>query len=83
MWLPNQDEAMWLPTQDEAVLMYAQFFKARHGGAASELARKKAQMLQDEGDLEGRKIWSAVADAVDRPTNWPQPRLLGRNGAVA
>jgi hypothetical protein len=69
---------MWVPTHDEAVLMYARFLKARHGAAASKLARKKANTLQDDGDLEGQKIWNAVADAVDRPQPWPQPRLLTR-----
>jgi len=70
---------MWVPTQDEAVLMYAQFLKARHGAAASKLARRKAETLQDDGDLAGCKIWNAVADATDRPPNWPQPRLLDRD----
>ena len=82
MRIPSQDEAIWLPTQDEAVLMYAQFLRARHKAAASKLARKKAQALQDEGDLEGHKIWGAVADAIDQPSSWPQPRLLGRNRAA-
>ena len=69
---------MWLPTQDEAVLIFAQFLKARHGAAASKLAREKAGTLQGEGDGEGYKIWNSVADAVDRPPDWPQPRLLER-----
>jgi hypothetical protein len=74
---------MWDPTQDEAVLMYARFLKARHGAAASKLARKTARTLQDEGDLEGHKIWNAVAEAVEQPYVWPQPRLLGRGIAVS
>ena len=73
---------MWVPTQDEAVLMYARFLKARHGAVASKLAQKTASTLQDDGDLEGYKIWNAVADAVDRPSDWPQPRLLVR-GRIA
>ena len=73
---------MWVPTQDEAVLMYARFLRARHGAIASKLARKKAKTLQDDGDLAGSKIWNAVADATDRPSNWPKPRLLDR-GTVA
>ena len=73
---------MWVPTQDEAVLIYARFLKARHGAAATKLARKTASTLQDEGDFAGYKIWNAVADAVDRPAIWPQPRLLVR-GAVS
>jgi len=70
-------DVMWVPTQDEAVLIYARFLKAHHGTGASNFARKTAKSLQDEGDLEGHKIWNAVADAVDRPPHqWPQPRLL-------
>ena len=57
---------MWVPTQDEAVLIYAQFLKARHGTGASNLARKTAKSLQDVGDMEGHKVWNAVADAVDQ-----------------
>lgn len=78
----NGDDVVWVPTQDEAVLMYARFLKARHGPAASKMARKKAKTLQNGGDLAGYKIWNAVADATDRPSNWPQPRLLDR-GRVA
>jgi len=69
---------MWVPTEDEAVLIYARFLKARHGAAASKLARTTAKSLQENGDLEGHKIWNAVADAVDQPLVWPQPRLLKR-----
>ena len=67
---------MWVPTQDEAVLIYARFLRARHGAAASKLARTTAKTLQDDGDLAGYKIWNAVADATDRPSDWPQPHLL-------
>ena len=73
---------MWVPTQDEAILMFARFLKARRGTAASELARKTAKTLKDEGDLEGHKIWNAVADAVDRSPGWPQPLLLERKRAA-
>jgi hypothetical protein len=67
---------MWVPTEDEAVLMYARFLKARHGAAASKLARETAKTLQGNCDPAGFKIWNAVADAMDRPSNWPHPRLL-------
>ena len=73
---------MWVPTQGEAVLMYARFLKVRHGAAASEFARKTASKLQDEGDLAGYGIWNAVADAMDRPATWPQPRLLVKSTAA-
>jgi hypothetical protein len=73
---------MWVPTQDEAVLMYARFLSARYGVAATKLARAKASTLKDGGDLAGYKVWDAVADAVDRPAAWPQPRLLVRDRAA-
>jgi hypothetical protein len=73
---------MWLPTQDEAVLIYARFLKARHGTTAGKFARKHADMLQEKGDLGGHKIWNAVADAVDRPSDWPRPESLDRNRAA-
>ena len=73
---------MRIPTQHEAVLMYARFLKAHHGTGASEFAHRTAKALQDEGDLEGHKIWHAVADAVDRPADWPQPRLLDTSRAA-
>jgi hypothetical protein len=80
--LSRLEWVMWVPTHDEAVLIYARFLKARHGNAASKLARKTAKTLQDEGDDSGHKIWNAVADAVDRPPDWPQPRLLDRSRAA-
>jgi len=76
------EDAMWVPTQDEAIVMFARFLKARHGTAASIVARKKAKTLQNAGDLEGQKIWNAVADKVDRGPSWPQPQLLERNRAA-
>jgi len=80
--VPLENDVMWVPTQDEAVLIYAHFLRARHGAAASKLAREKANTLQGESDGEGYKIWNAVADAVDRPSAWPQPRLLDRGRAA-
>ena len=73
---------MWVPTQDEAIVMFARSLKARHGTAASVVARKKAKTLQNAGDLEGQKIWISVADAVDRGLGWPHPRLLDRDRAA-
>jgi len=73
---------MWVPTQDEATVMFARFLKARHGAEAGEFARKTAETLQNEGDLEGHKVWNAVADAVDHRLGWPQPRLLVRSRAA-
>jgi hypothetical protein len=75
--------AMWVPTQNEATVMYARFLKARHGTEAGKFARKTAETLQNEGDLEGHKVWNAVADAVDHHRlGWPQLRLLVRSRAA-
>jgi len=57
---------MWMVTQDEAIEMYARMFTARHGNAASKLARKTAHSLETQGDLEGHKVWNEVADRIDR-----------------
>jgi hypothetical protein len=57
---------MWIPTQDEAVVMYARFLTARHGGAASQIARQTADKLQTKGDFEGHAVWNRVADVVER-----------------
>jgi len=59
---------MWFPTQNDAVEMFARFLKARHGTAASKLARKTAASLQNEGDVNGCKIWTQVADSMDQKT---------------
>jgi hypothetical protein len=57
---------MWMITRDEAIEMYARFLAARHGGAASRIARKIADKLQTKGDFEGHAVWNLVADAVER-----------------
>jgi len=56
---------MWMPTQDEAVEIYAHFLAARHGGAASHIARTTADKLKTEGDFDGQMVWNLVADAVE------------------
>jgi hypothetical protein len=63
---------MWVPTQDEAIVMFARFLTARHGTTASMVARTTANKLQDEGDLEGQRIWDAVADSIERGARWPR-----------
>jgi hypothetical protein len=76
------EDAMWVPTQGEAIVMFCWSLKARYGTAASVVARNTAKRLQEEGDLEGQKIWNAVADAADRGVGWPQPPLLDRSRAA-
>jgi len=61
----NGGREMWL-TKDDAVQMYARFWIARHGSAASRLARETAASLQVNGDHEGHVIWNQVADNIDR-----------------
>jgi hypothetical protein len=63
--MTNQDQ-MWMPTQDDAVEIYARYMMGRHGKSAHHYARKTADKLKREGDLEGYSIWSCVADAVER-----------------
>jgi hypothetical protein len=56
---------MWFPTRHDAVEMFARFLRAHHGTAASRLARKNAEALRNEGDLDGCKIWTEIADALE------------------
>ena len=63
--MTNQDQ-MWMPTQDDAVGIYARYLMGRHGKSAQRYARKTADKLKREGDLEGYSAWSRVADAVER-----------------
>jgi len=39
---------------------------ARHGAAASRVARETAAKFQFKGDTEGHVVWGRVADAVER-----------------
>jgi hypothetical protein len=57
---------MWMPTKAEAVEIYAGFWSARYGMTASSSAREMATSLERKGDMEGHKIWTEVANAVDR-----------------
>jgi hypothetical protein len=64
---------MWMVTQDEAIEMYARMFRARHGRAASKLARKTALSLESKGDHEGHDVWNEVADTIDREQQGKRP----------
>ena len=55
---------MWI-TQDEAVLIFARYCHARFGTSASHRVRRKAKLLEQRGDIEGHKIWTRVAQALD------------------
>ena len=48
-------------------------FRARHGRAASKVARKTAMSLESQGDLEGHDVWNEVADAIDREQQDKRP----------
>jgi len=56
----------WMPTNDEAIEMYATYLTARHGRSAHRYARKTADKLHRNGDFDGYKAWSRVADAIER-----------------
>ena len=57
---------MWMPKKDEAVEIYARYLAGRHGKSAHDYARKTADKLHRNGDLEGYATWSRVAEAVER-----------------
>lgn len=56
---------MWIELP-EAVKMYARFCQVRYGEAAGKTVREKAQELQRKGDQQGHKIWSDVAQEIER-----------------
>jgi hypothetical protein len=56
---------MWL-TKEDAVEMYARFLVARHGLAASRVARERAAWFRASGDADGHVIYNQVADNIDR-----------------
>ena len=57
---------MWMPTKADAVEIYARFWGSRYGHTAGFSAREMAASLKNKGDLEGHKVWSEVADVIDR-----------------
>ena len=70
---------MWL-TKEDAVEMYARFLVARHGLAASRVARERAAWFQARGDADGHLIYNQVADNIDRrqsrsKMSRPEPEL--------
>ncbi len=69
---------MWIPTKTEAVEMYAKFWTARHGDAASASARERAISFKMKGNLEGHKAWTNVADAIDDWAKNKRPRDKSR-----
>jgi hypothetical protein len=61
---PRHKGVMWITTE-EAVTMYARFCRARFGAHAKDMVLAKADKLGAAGDLEGKRIWSDVARALD------------------
>jgi hypothetical protein len=59
----RRGETMWIGTED-AVKIYARFCCAHDGAAAVSKARHRAQQLKRVGDLEGHRVWNAVAEAI-------------------
>jgi len=63
---------MWI-TLPEAVGIYARFFLAHHGAAASKIARATATQLMKRGDLQGHQVWSDVAREIERNDRHQEP----------
>jgi len=61
---------MWI-TLPEAVSIYARFFLAQYGAAASQRARTTAAQLKKRGDLQGHQVWSDVAREIEHMTEIP------------
>jgi hypothetical protein len=58
-------------TSHEAVKIFTRYCRARFGKSASRDVRAKARLLEQRGDAEGHKVWSEVAEEIDkdsRPT---------------
>ena len=55
---------MWVTTE-QAAEIYARFCRARYGGDAFAVVRKRASELRKAGDIEGERIWNRVAEKID------------------
>ncbi len=61
---------MWITTND-AVVMFARHCRARFGKAARRPVRAKATALRKRGDLAGERVWTRVAEEIERNTVSP------------
>jgi hypothetical protein len=55
---------MWVTTE-QAAEIYARFCRARYGGDAFAVVRKRAFELRKAGDIGGERIWNKVAEKID------------------
>ena len=63
---------MWVTTE-QAAEIYARFCRARYGGEAFMVARKRASELRKVGDADGERVWNMVAEHI-RPAE-ARPKL--------
>jgi hypothetical protein len=57
--------SMWIDI-DDAIQMYARFWRARHGAAGTKAVRQRAEQLKKSGDAEGHRVWSKVAEEIQK-----------------
>ncbi len=53
-------------TTDDAVVMFARYCRARFGKAARRQVRAKAKALRRRGDVAGERVWTRVAEEIER-----------------
>ncbi len=56
---------MW-PTHRDSIEIYARFYRAHFGAAASAAVRARASELEKRGDFEGQRVWNEVAGEIDK-----------------
>lgn len=70
----NETQMRMQFTTKDAVEIYARFCQARFGSKASEEVRNRAKRLQQQGDLDGYKIWNQVAAEIEANGEAPEQR---------
>jgi hypothetical protein len=65
---------MWI-TLDEAIVIYARYCSARFGDAAGEKVKATAISLRNKGDLEGHRVWTQVAEQIEKRRAKAAPRV--------
>jgi hypothetical protein len=55
-------------TLDDAIKMYARACRSWYGTGASRRVKEKASSLAEQGDLEGQRVWNAVAAEIEQAT---------------
>ena len=62
-------------TLNEAIKMYARVCQVRYGENASAKVRAMARQLENNGDLEGHRVWNQVARELDNALAKDSDRL--------